>query len=382
MGKYIHKCETCGKEFSDYCKTTRFCSRDCYDKYRKENSKLKELICPICNNSFKQDYAKQIFCSVECRIKSTENKVECICEHCGKIFFRIPSEVDKHDSHYCSVECRNGAMWWSDEDTKILRENFGKIPYKDMIDVFSTPKTVDEIKRRAIYIGLTECREWSYEEVNILVGNYSTKPMCDVINLLPNRSQSSILGKAKALGLKSHFYLNRIYTQEDEEYLKNHYLNQSNEELAKALNRNANGIAQHLWVLKLYRPNDRSGYSGISEYIRGRLIPWIKQIKQDKNFTCEVTGVRTKIIIHHIRSFNLILNEAIEKIHFPIYNSISDYSDEQLDQIFDVFYNLQESYKSYVCLTESVHKQFHSIYGYGNNTEEQWNEFTNTYYKN
>lgn len=382
MGKYVHKCEMCGEEFDDYCKTTRFCNRSCYDRYRKENGKLKEVICPICGKVFKQTYSKQMFCSIECRVVSTENKVECICEYCGKVFFRISSEVDKHNRHYCSVECRNKAMRWSDEDTKILRENFGKILYKDMIDIFSVPKTVDEIKRRAIYIGLTISREWSDEEVDILIKNYSTKPMCDVMSLLPNRSQSSILGKAKSLGLKSYFYLNRVYTKEDEEYLKNNYLNQNNEELAKVLNRNPNGIAQHLWVLKLYRPNDRSGYSGISEYIRGRLVPWTKQIKQDNNFTCAITGMRTKIIIHHIRGFNLILNEAIEKINFPIYNSVGDYSDEQLDKVFDVFYNLQESYKSYVCLTESVHKQFHSIYGYGNNTEEQWNEFINTYYKN
>ena len=53
----------------------------------------------------------------------------------------------------------------------------------------------------------------------------------------------------------------------------------------------------------------------------------------------------------------------------------------ELDKIFNTFYSLQESYKNYICLTESVHKQFHAIYGYGNNTEEQWNEFVNKYYK-
>ena len=45
------------------------------------------------------------------------------------------------------------------------------------------------------------------EDIEILVENYSLKPMCDVMSLLPNRSQNAILGKAKLLGLKSYFYL-------------------------------------------------------------------------------------------------------------------------------------------------------------------------------
>lgn len=382
MGKYIHKCEMCGQEFYDYCQVTRFCNRSCYDEYRAKNGKLKEIICPVCNNKFKQIYSKQTFCSIECRAKSTSNKIECACDYCGKTFFRVPSEVNKHRNHYCSDECKKKAMWWSDNDTELLKENFNKISYREMTNIFSSPKTIDEIKRRAIYIGLTSGKEWSDKETKILVENYSSRPMSDVVNLLPSRSKDSILDKAKLLGLKSYFYLNRIYTEEDDEYLKNNYLSQTNDELAKALNRNANGIAQHLCVLKLYRPNDRSGYGGISEYIRGRLIPWIRQIKQDNNFTCAITGVRTKIIIHHIRGFNLILDEAVKQINFPIHDSIGDYTNEQLDELFTTFYNLQESYNSYICITESVHRHFHSLYGYGDNTENQWNEFINTYYKN
>lgn len=382
MGKYNHICKNCGKEFDDYCKTTKFCSRSCYDDYRKENGKLKELICPICKKSFRQKYSKQIFCSVECRVKSTEKKVKCICEYCGEEFYRIQSEVDKNKRHYCSIECKEKAMWWSDADIKILQDNYGKLSYKEMIPFFSTQRTVKEIRRKAISIGITSSRKWTNEETAILINNYSTKPMNEVINLLPHRTQSSILGKAKLLGLKSYFYLNRVYTEEDEQYLRDNYLNKNNKELAEALNRAPGGIAQHLWFLKLYRPNDRSGYTDLSEYIRGRLIPWFKQVKRNNNFTCSVTGSKSNIIVHHIHGFNLILDEAVKQINFPIYDNISDYSDDQLDKIFTTFYDLQESYKSYICITEEIHKQFHSIYGYGNNTKQQWDEFIETYYKN
>lgn len=381
MAKYTCKCKMCDKEFESYNKNSQYCSRSCYIAYRKKNGKLKDVICPICKKTFRQTYSSQIFCSVECRIKAAEDRSECTCEYCGKVFFRKRSEVEKNKHHYCSDVCRMHAMYWPLEDVEILKENFGKMKYKDMVNLFSKYRNVDEIKRKAISLGLTSSRQWTKEEVEILINNYSDRPINKVMELLPNRTRSSILRQANTQNLKSFYYLSRKYTQKENNYLKENYLNKTNKELAEYLNRNESGIAQHLRTLNLYRPNDKSGYDDLAEYIRGRLIPWTKQIKHDNNFTCALTGVKSNIVIHHIRGFNLILNEAINKIDFPIYDSVSNYSDEQLNQIFDVFYNLQESYKNYICLTESVHKQFHSIYGYGNNTEKQWEEFINTYYK-
>lgn len=381
MVKYIHICKMCGKKFESNNKSSQFCSKQCYLAYRRENGKLKDGVCPICKRTFRQTHPSQIFCSIECRVKATEDKFECTCEYCGKIFYRKRSEVKKNKHHYCSNVCRMNAMYWSLEDVEVLRKNFGKIKYKDMVNLFSKYRDVDEIKRKAISLGLTSSREWTKEEIDILIRNYSNKPISEVMKLLPNRTKSSILGQAKPQNLKSFYYLSRKYTQEENDYLKENYLIKTNKELAEHLNRNETGIAQHLWALNLYRPNDKSGYNDLAEYIRGRLIPWIKQIKYDNNFTCALTGAKSNIIVHHIRGFSLILNEAIDKINFPIYDNVSDYSDEQLDKIFNTFYSLQESYKNYICLTESVHKQFHAIYGYGNNTEEQWNEFVNKYYK-
>lgn len=382
MSKYKHKCQMCGIEFENDYKDAKFCSRKCYIEFRNINKKLKTRQCLICGKDFQPSYSGQIFCSIECRITSTENKIKCVCDYCGKIFKRIKSEIDKNKHHYCSVECKRKVMWWNEDDINILKENYGRLSYNAMINLFSSPKTVDEIKRKAIYIGLTSSRKWSEDEKKILIDSYSNKPLKEVLTFLPNRTVSSILGQAKTQNLKSFYYLSRKYTQEEEEYLKANYLTKTNKELAEYLNRNENGIAQHLLVLKLYRPHEKKGYNDLAEYVRGRLIPWAKQVKQDNNFTCALTGKKSNIIIHHIRGFNLILNEAIEKINFPIYENVSDYSECQLKQIFDAFYNLQEMYKNYICLTESVHKQFHSIYGYGDNTKEQWDEFVNTYYKN
>lgn len=381
MAKYVHTCKMCEQEFENNNKNSQFCSKQCYLTYRRENGKLKDTICPICKKIFRPDHANQIFCSVECRVKSTENKYECVCEFCGKKFLRIKSEVEKNKHHYCSDACRMNAMYWCLDDVEILKKNFGKIKYKDMTNLFSKYRSIDEIKRKAISLGLTSSRQWSKEEIQILIDNYPNKPINEVMDMLPDRTKSSILGQARTQNLKSFYYLSRKYTQNEEIYLAENYLTKTNKELAEHLDRNESGIAQHLRALKLYRPNDKSGYNDLAEYIRGRLIPWIRQVKCNNNFTCALTGKKSNIVVHHIRGFNLILNEAIDQINFPIYDNVSDYQDEQLDQIFNIFYSLQESYKDYICVTESVHKQFHSIYGYGNNTEEQWEEFVSIYYK-
>lgn len=371
----------CGNEFKDYFETSKFCSRACYNKHRIENGNTKAITCPVCNNLFRQKYSKQIFCSVECRIRFTEKKIECRCDYCGKLFTRIKSEVDKNTRHYCSKECKINAMTWCIEDVEILKNNFGKMRYKDMVNLFSKERCIDEIKRKAISLGLTSSRKWTDEEISILVDNYSQKPMSDILTMLPNRTVGSILGQARQQNLKSFFYVNHIYSKEDEEYLRDNYMLLSNEELGEKLNRTPSAIAQHLLVLNLHRPTEINNYDTIATYVRKRIYPWRNKFAKSKNYTCELTGVNKDVTVHHIRGFNLLLEEAMCDLNFPIYSQLAEYTQEQLDSLVKTFLLIQETYHSYICISEKIHKQFHSIYGYGNNTEQQWNNFINTYYE-
>ena len=77
----------------------------------------------------------------------------------------------------------------------------------------------------------------------------------------------------------------------------------------------------------------------------------------------------------------MLFYETIEILNFPLYDNISKYTQKQLDEFLDAFLEIQESYKSYVCISSDVHKKFHDEFGYGDNTEKQWNEFINKYYK-
>lgn len=383
MNKTKHICKNCNKEFEDYFNDAKFCSRKCYEEHRQINRKTKNVICPICGNEFIQKYIGQIFCSQKCRIDSTKDRVGCVCEHCGELFERKRSEVDKNKRHYCSKECRMNAMFWSEEDNSILINSYKKMSYKEMSEnnIFSTYKTVDEIKRRAVYVGITSSRDWSNEEIDILKNNYDKVSRDELMSMLPNRTRPSILSKARTMSLKSKFYLTHKYSNEEIEYLKNNYLFKSDEEMGKVLGRSAQGIAEHLLVLDLHRPTEIDNYKTLKKYVRTRLIPWRDKIRELNDYTCSLTGVKTNIIVHHIRGFNLLFLETIDNLNFPIYDDISSYNQNQLDEFLNEFLEVQESYKSYICINEDVHRAFHKEYGYGNNTEEQWNEFINKYYK-
>ncbi len=113
---------------------------------------------------------------------------------------------------------------------------------------------------------------------------------------------------------------------------------------------------------------------------------WSKEVKEYYNYTCCLTGSHSNIVVHHCRGFSLLFDETIELLGFEIKDNFIDYSDDELIIFTNKFIEIQEYYNAYVCITESVHKLFHKIYGYGDNTVEQWDEFVSDYndgkYKN
>lgn len=71
---------------------------------------------------------------------------------------------------------------------------------------------------------------------------------------------------------------------------------------------------------------------------------WKKKIFARDNYTCQKCGQRKHLTAHHLNSYNWC-----EEERYSIENGI--------------------------CLCEDCHKNFHSIYGYGNNTKEQFFEW-------
>lgn len=64
-----------------------------------------EKICEYCGDVFNTSFKNQRFCSRKCSSASTSKKVECLCDNCGKPFFRKMDEFIKHKNNFCSQSC-------------------------------------------------------------------------------------------------------------------------------------------------------------------------------------------------------------------------------------------------------------------------------------
>lgn len=120
----------------------------------------------------------------------------------------------------------------------------------------------------------------------------------------------------------------------------------------------------------------KGGVTEISEYLRHNIEEWKRDTRIKYNDKCDITQNKSEIV-HHIYSFNKILAEIFESTGLSIHYNICDYTEEELKLLKKECLRLHYKYGLGVCLTNEIHEQFHSIYGYGNNTFEQYEEFKN-----
>jgi hypothetical protein len=124
--------------------------------------------------------------------------------------------------------------------------------------------------------------------------------------------------------------------------------------------------------------NWKGGISSIGNYLRNSIINWKKDSMVKSQYKCVITDKRFDVV-HHLYGFDLILKETFEVTGIPIGAEISDYNDNELEELKDVCLYLHDKYPLGVCLSDEIHELFHKEYGYGNNTPEQFDQFKSRY---
>lgn len=87
---------------------------------------------------------------------------------------------------------------WTKEEDLFLSENKNK-KIKELSILMG--RTIPSIKIRKRLLNLTKTNDWGVDEINFLKENYSKLSRAELLDNLPKRTWSGILGKAKKMGL-------------------------------------------------------------------------------------------------------------------------------------------------------------------------------------
>ena len=140
---------------------------------------------------------------------------------------------------------------WAQEEKNFLRENIGKMPYKEIARHLC--RTVQSVEYKVHDMKLTWKKKWTEEEVKFLKENVGKMSYEDMGRVL-GRTEQSISGKCYTLGIhagckKRALYYRNGWTEEEKDFLRKNIRQLSYEEIGKKLGRTkaaVDGMAQKL----------------------------------------------------------------------------------------------------------------------------------------
>lgn len=263
---------------------------------------------------------------------------------------------------------------FSKEEDNIIRLYYNQYGAQGVIDNFLPNRTYSSIVGRASKLGVHKQGFWTQEEDSIIIENYYEMPMSELAKLLPTRAKSAIHWRIKQLGLTGAPMYK--YTDEEIRFVEDNYQTMSDEELGEKLHRAPSSIKEMRRKHEFYRrdPNLPTNYVYVLHFIQANNSEWKKKSMANCGYKCVISGEKFDDI-HHLYAKNLILAQALESEGLTMPEDINSCSDELKQLILSAFLKEQDKYPLGVCLSKYYHRRFHAMYGFGNNTPEQFQEF-------
>lgn len=125
-------------------------------------------------------------------------------------------------------------------------------------------------------------------------------------------------------------------------------------------------------------PNWKGGISNLEHDLRSIISEWKISSMKHCMYKCVLSGDKFDVI-HHLYGFNMIVDEFANKENINVKNYISVYSLKERQNIESKFIEFHSQFPLGVCLTKEIHSLFHQLYGYGDNTIGQFEEFKQRY---
>lgn len=120
--------------------------------------------------------------------------------------------------------------------------------------------------------------------------------------------------------------------------------------------------------------NWKGGLTILKDFLRGHIKEWRKNSLKSCNYKCVITGKPAEVI-HHLYSFNFLMDIVFEKLQLDIHSYPGDYKEEEQNLLAEMIKQVHYEYGLGVALTREMHILFHKRYGSEYNTPSQFEEF-------
>jgi hypothetical protein len=335
------KCKECmGKEFTN--KLTKI-AKEGYKFCIKCNRELKATI-----SYFPPD-------------KMCKDGLRNVCRECGK------------DGHFME-EDYVPKKWWTEEENERFKELYPHYTNEELIEIHYPDLTLKTIMDKAYLLGVVKSDDTRKRSHKIqgekLYGENHFQFGRELSN--ETKLKLSLSRKGKYVGEKSYWF-GRKRSLDQKLYMSKIV---KEREQWKGENN-----PRHIDPLKGERNgNWQGGISELYAHLRRNIAEWkIASIKSSK-YKCVITGGEFDDI-HHLYSFDSIVQDTLSNLNLSLEQSINLYTPEELKMIEQECLRIHMENIG-VCLRRDVHILFHKIYGYGNNTLEQFKEFKDKYLNN
>ena len=277
--------------------------------------------------------------------KNCKYKLRNVCRECDKSYKNfLPEDYEPNER-------------WSENDLKILKKYYKEYTNEELQMKFFPNRSIRGIECTAGKYGFNHKNANTLERA--LKNGASKNPMCQK---------------------------GRIITDEAREHMseaqKKRYQDPEQRRISREIalrDGRWQGDKHPIHLNPLYGEKNgrwKGGNSNSIDQFRRDIIDWKKQSSEFCNYKCVITGKRFQNI-HHLTSFNHIIDTALHNVNIDLRPNISDYTKDEYLAIKNELLRLHESTPYGACLNSEIHTLFHKQYSYYDATIQNFLEFCN-----
>ena len=254
---------------------------------------------------------------------------------------------------------------WSDEDLKLLKDNYNHYTGKELQKLFFPNRTVRAIESEANILGFNTGKDERAIQVKseiqreIALKYIAYQPMSEEVKKKLSEFQKEYYKThdSWAKGIK----LSPERCKQISERMKGKWSGDKNPRHLTPLNGELNGR----W---------KGGINKTYTELRSESKDWQQKSMGFCDYKCVITGGGFDNI-HHTTAFRDIVDQVFELTNIGVKEQVCDYTDDEFSILRKACHDLHIMYGYGACINKDVHKLFHDTYGYTQFTPYNFLEF-------